>query len=81
MITSTFTGFAGRLLPALPDSGYAGVSLFHLTLILLVFRLTTLRMRLAHPPPWTYALLLLPTVIAVEIRFLDRPRNPVLGAA
>jgi tetratricopeptide (TPR) repeat protein len=53
--------------------GYAGISLFHLLLTLLAFALTVARMRLAHPPPWAYTLLLLPTLIATEIRFLDRP--------
>ncbi len=56
-------------------SGYAGLSLFHLLLILLAFGLTVLRMRLTGPPPWVYTLLLLPTIIAVEIRFLDRPET------
>lgn len=53
--------------------GYAGLSLVHLVLILAAFSLTVLRMRLENPPPWAYAFLLLPAVLAIEIRFLVRP--------
>jgi hypothetical protein len=53
--------------------GFRGISLAHLLLILAAFGLTALRMRLAGVLPWVYTLLFLPAVIAMEIRFLDRP--------
>ena len=52
---------------------YQAIGLVHLLLILVTFGLTFFRMRLAQAPLWICVLLLLPAVIAVEIRFLDRP--------
>lgn len=54
-------------------SGYRGLSLLHLGLILAAFLLTTLRLRLTQAPHWTHCLLLLPAIMAMEMRFLMRP--------
>src|SRR5581483_11493979 len=54
-------------------SGYAGISLAHLILILAAFGLTAWRMALEKPSPWIYTFLLFPTLMTVELRFLDRP--------
>ena len=52
---------------------YPAIGLLHLLLILTAFGLTAYRMRLAQAPLWVCVLLLLPTLIASEIRFLYRP--------
>ena len=52
---------------------YPAVGLFHLFFILAAFGLTAYRIRLAPVPLWCCVLLLLPAVIADEIRFLYRP--------
>lgn len=53
--------------------GYPLLSLFHLALILLAFGLTVYRMSLGGCPRWLQAALILPSVLAMELRFLDRP--------
>jgi tetratricopeptide (TPR) repeat protein len=53
--------------------GYPLVSLCHLALILLAFSLTSLRLFLGGCPRWLQVALVLPAILAMEIRFLARP--------
>ncbi len=53
--------------------GYPLVSLAHLSLILLAFALTAVRISLGGCPRWLQAALVLPAILGMEIRFLERP--------
>jgi hypothetical protein len=56
-------------------AGYPLLSLAHLLLILAAFALTAFRMERTGAPSWALPLLLFPTALAVELRFLDRPET------
>lgn len=49
------------------------LSISHLALILLAFGLTAVRLSLDGCPRWIQSLLILPAILAMEIRFLARP--------
>lgn len=54
-------------------TGYAGLSVMNILLILTVFSLTVWRMRRTGCPDWALFFLVLPSVLCLEIRFIIRP--------
>lgn len=54
-------------------TGYAGLSVMNILLILTVFSLTIRRMRRTGCPDWALFFLVLPSVLCLEIRFIIRP--------